>query len=64
MAGGEEPVSDLQEHRPEDLRQQQRAARLVVGGADVRSTNCKIILLIHNTALFWPKGFCIHLQFD
>ena len=50
MASGEEPVSDLQKHRPEDLRQQQ-------GSSDVRSVDRKIILLIHNTATFWPKGF-------
>lgn len=53
MASGEEPVSDLQKHRPEDLK----AAARLVGGSDVRSIDRKIILLIHNTATFWPKGF-------
>jgi hypothetical protein len=53
VAGGEEPVPDLQEHRLEDLRQQ-RAARLV------RSQDHLFTDSYH--CVFWPEGFCVHLQ--
>jgi hypothetical protein len=55
VAGGEEPVPDLQEHRLEDLRQQ-RAARLV------RSQDHLFTDSYH--CVFWPEGFCVHLQYQ